>query len=400
MRILYLHQYFCPPGGSGNNRSYELARTWVEAGHQVTFITSWAYFPKSADLSARAGIEVNGIHLEVLDVPYSHDMSFRWRVRSWLAFYRKAKATARKMGPFDLIYASSTPLTMGELGRRLSRRWGIPFVFETVDVWPDVPIGMGVVRSRALIWLLHGLTNRIYREAASIVALSEGMREQVLSHGVAGEKVEVVHNGTNPAAFDYVERPQRAGCRVIYTGTVGLANGLDVLVDAAARLHEMGRRDIEFLVVGKGNDHARVLAYAEEKGLPNLVFKDRVPKEKVPDLLANADVGLVCFALHRVLEANSANKFYDYLASGLPVVTNYEGWQAEYMREYGCGLPAQQGDLEGLVGNIVRLADRPKLRKEMGLAGRKLVEERFDRGQLAQRLLQIFEAALEKKAGK
>lgn len=394
MRILYLHQYVCPPGGSGNNRSYELARTWVDVGHEVTFITSRAYFPPEMDMPTSGDVDIDGIHLKVLDTPYAHEMPFRQRIKAWIAFYRKAKAAARNMGPFDLIYASSTPLTMGELGRRLSRKWGTPYVFETVDVWPDVPIGMGIVRNKALIWLLHGLTNRIYKQSQLIVALSEGMREQVLSHGVPGEKVVVVHNGTNPQVFSCVERPARETCQVIYTGTVGLANGLDALVDAAERIQSLGREDIRFLVLGQGNDHARVLAYAKDKQVRNVVFQDRVPKEEVPKLLEASDVGLVCFASHPVLEANSANKFYDYLASCLPVVTNYRGWQAKYIEEYGCGLSARQGDLEELVAHILFLADHPERRLEMGGAGRKLVEERFDRAELAGRLLRIFEAAV------
>lgn len=390
MRILYLHQYFCPPGGSGNNRSFELAKYWVDAGHAVTFITSRAYFPSDYPIPPDGSLEVEGIQIKVLDTDYSHMMSFRARVKSWLSFYRKAKAASFAMEPFDLIYASSTPLTMGELGRRLAKRWSRPFVFETVDVWPDVPIGMGILKNPLLKWILNGLTNRIYREAAEIVTLSEGMRDQVLSHSVDRQKVHVIHNGTNPEVFSYVERPEREGCLVIYTGTVGLANGLDVLVDAAAALHARGREDIRFLVVGKGNDHARVLDYAAARTVPNLEFKDRVPKEEVPDLLARADVGLVCFALHPVLEANSANKFYDYLSTGLPVALNYKGWQAEYLAEYACGLAAEQGDLEALVDHIQQLADDPKGRLEMGRKGRNLVEERFDRRDLANRLLNLF----------
>lgn len=395
MRILYLHQYFCPPGGSGNNRSYELARQWTAAGHEVTILTSPAYFPdafkKDEDQYAFA---VDGIQVVVLNVDYHHEMGFSTRIRSWIKFYRMARKRLAAWTAFDLIYASSTPLTVGELGRRLSRQTGIPYVFETVDVWPDVPIGMGVVKNPLLIKWLHRKTNRIYKEAAAIVSLSEGMRDQVLSHGVPKEKVYVIHNGTHPAAFPYVERPLRPGAQVIYTGTVGKANGLHHLVDAAAALEREGRKDIHFTVVGQGNDLDRVKVYAQELALTNLVFRDRVPKEEVHQLLADADIGMVCFATHAVLEANSANKFYDYLSAGLPVVLNYQGWQAEYLEEHGGGLAAPQGDLDALVANIVRLADDPVERRSMGLAGRSLVVEKFDRTQLADQLLDLFKNVL------
>lgn len=397
MHILYLHQYFCPPGGSGNNRSFELAKSWIAAGHEVTFITSPAYFPEKLKRNEpHWNIEVEGIHLHVVNVQYNHLMSFRNRVWAWLKFYRKAKKLARRLPAPDLIYASSTPLTIGELGRKLSRHLQVPYVYECVDVWPDVPIGMGYIRNPLLISWLNLRTGRIYRAASETVALSEGMRDQVLSHDeVSPAKVQVIHNGCDPDAFPYVAREPRQPVQVIYTGTVGLANGADAIVRLARAVAAI-RDDIHFTVLGDGNDLARVKSLAKENEAGNLQFVARVPKEEVAGMLDRADIGLVTFAPFKVLEANSANKFYDYLASGLPVVTNYEGWQAAYMREWNCGLSGPMGDDEALLANILRLADNPVLRQEMGQNGRKLVEEKFDRKQLALRLLELFEGVVSK----
>ena len=450
MRILYLHQYFCPPGGSGNNRSYELAKSWVEQGHSVTMVTSTAYFPDNHSISFRNGVghlEVDGISVLVIDSPYSHMMPFKRRVRAFLQFYRRAKRVARRFSfpsklPFDLIYASSTPLTVGELGRKLSRKLEIPFVFETVDVWPDVPIGMGILKNRLLINWLNRRTDRLYSESAAVVALSEGMRDQVLSHGVPKDKVHVIHNGTHPESIPFVERGgnrmRRAGLvagagegkslraesgnegeeiiTAIYTGTVGIANGLDELLKAAKLIQEGGvvahneeetagaeveRRhacpEIRFVVLGGGNDLERVKGLAKEWGIRNVEFKARVPKEEVPRIMENADIGVVCFAPYSVLEANSANKFYDYLASGLPVITNYRGWQAGYLEEYECGIATDQGDAKGYAENIVKLALDAELREKMGRNGRKLAENKFDRRVLAGRLLELFEKILKKE---
>ena len=395
MRILYLHQYFCPPGGSGNNRSYELARQWVKAGHEVTILTSPAYFPSdySQDELVKV-VTVSGIRVVVINVDYAHEMSFGKRVSAWMRFFRKARSRVMKYADVDLVYASSTPLTIGELGRIIHRRKKVPFVFETVDVWPDVPIGMGFLKNRLLIKYIQRRTNRIYRQAAAVVALSEGMRDQVLSHGVDPEKVHVIHNGTDPKAFSYVEREAKPEVTLIYTGTVGIANGLDQLVDLAEELDRRGRNDIRIEVVGQGNDLDRVLAYKMEKGLENIRFRSRVPKEEVPQLLSNADIGCVCFANHAVLEANSANKFYDYLASGLPVALNYRGWQAEYLENYGGGLAAEQGNIPQWADNVLRLADDPGFRIQEGKKGRELVERFFDRNQLAKRLLDLFEGII------
>ncbi len=354
-------------------------------------LTSTAFFPTSRKLQpGTQTFDCDGIQVIALPVGYAHMMPFGKRIRSFLQFYRQALATARQLPKPDLIYASSTPLTVGELGRKLARRWQIPFVFEVVDVWPDVPIGMGIVRNRLLIKWLHRRTDKIYREAAAIVALSPGMKAQILLHGVPPAKVHVSYNGTNLGAFSYVARPPRDTVHVIYTGTVGLANGADVIPRLCERLQALGRTDLRVTIVGGGNDLARVQRQAEALGLRNLQFVASVPKEQVPDLLAGADIGLVTFAPFPVLEANSANKFYDYLASGLPVLINYGGWQAAMLQENACGLSAAMGDLEALVQHVIRLADDPALRRAMGERGRALAESQFDRVQIAGSLLQLF----------
>jgi glycosyltransferase involved in cell wall biosynthesis len=396
MHVLYLHQYFCPPGGMGNTRSLDFARAWVRQGHTVDIFTSAAYFPahlRRPEPFWEMELEP-GLRVYVLDVPYAHMMGFRQRVQAFLAFYRGILRHARALPKPDLIYASSTPPTVGEAGRKLARQWGIPFVFETVDVWPDVPEGMGILRNPLLLAWLHRRVRRIYREAAQVVTLSEGMRAQVLSHIDAPGKVHVIHNGTDTHAFAYTERPPRETITCIYTGTVGIANGVDQLLLAAQHLAHAGHTQIRFRVVGGGNDLVRVRALAERLQLKNVHFEAGVPKEAVPALLQSADIGLVTFAPFPVLEANSANKWYDYLASGLPVVTNYGGWQADYMREWNCGLSAPQGDVAAFAGQVLRLAQDAALRRQMGQQGRLLAETHFDRTALAERLMVLLEGCL------
>lgn len=395
MHILYLHQYFCPPGGAGNNRSYELARQWVADGHQVTLLTSTAYFPDHLAFDGpQHRFDCDGIQVVALAVPYQHLMPFGARIRAFLQFYRRALRSARRLAKPDLIYASSTPPTVGELGRKLAARWQIPYVFETVDVWPDVPIGMGISRNRLVNAWLHRRTDKLYAAAAAVVALSDGMREQILSHGVPAAKVHVFYNGTNLQAFPYVVRDARAQTHIIYTGTVGLANGAEVIPRLCKRLEELGRVDIWCTIVGSGNDLHTVQELAQQLGVRNLKFLPTVPKEEVAALLADADIGLVTFAPFPVLEANSANKFYDYLSSGLPVVINYQGWQAGYLDRYRCGLSSKMGDLDALLANVLHLADTPALRLEMGQNGRRLAEDCFDRVQIARGLMQLFETVL------
>ena len=393
-------------------------------------MTSTAYFSDNFKEKARLNqgeILVDGVRVIALDVAYSHHMRFGRRIFSFLEFYFRAtkvlkneilkphpqkkeslnqkKTTIghsegeRYFTGIDLIYASSTPPTIGEIARKLNKSHAIPFVFETVDVWPDVPIGMGIISNPWLVKWLYSKVDCIYREATIIVALSEGMRAQVLKCGIAPEKVIVSHNGVDPEAFSFKIRKKSPGkpVEVIYAGTVGIANGLEQVLKAAKWIEEQGRTDIHFTIIGEGNDLQRVKRIASTLNLSILKFRKSVPKEEISAILEKADIGLVCFAPFPVLEANSANKFYDYLASGLPVILNYQGWQAEYLQKYAAGLFSRQGDSIAFARNILSLADDPEKRKQMAINGRKLVEKHFDRRQIATDLLEHFQEILEKQ---
>lgn len=374
----------------------DFAKAWHAQGHRVTILCSQAYFPeklKRKDSEWRFEL-APGLEVVVLNVPYSHFMGFSKRVAAFLRFYRRGLNAAKGFSMPDVIYASSTPPTVGELGRKLAKRWGVPFVFETVDVWPNVPEGMGILRNRVLLRWLYNRLQKIYDDAFAVVALSEGMKEQILKSPVNAQKIHVVPNGTDPKQFPFCDRQHESGMiTCIYTGTIGKANDVSFILKAAKKLQVKGRNDIMFKIIGDGNDFAQVKQLADTLQLPAVELLAPVPKAQVAGLLSSADIGLVTFAPFPVLEANSANKWFDYLSSGLPVVTNYGGWQAKVMEEEACGLSAQQGDLDGFVAQIERLADNPALRAEMGRNGANLVRERYDRRTLALEVLDIMKKA-------
>lgn len=393
MHILYLQQLLILPGCAGNDRSFEFAQNWQAAGHKITVIASNACLPPDSPYRGQGPyprrIEVEGMTIYLLKVPYDHLMSFPRRVWAFLSFYQQALRLGKKLSGFDRVLAWSAPLSVGELGRKLAAYHQVPFALEVADVWPDVPIGMGIIRNRWLINWLHRRTHRIYRAAAAIFPFSEGMRDQLLTHDVPLGKITVIHNGAHIGD----PLPARKGSssqsiEVLYAGTIGKANGLLQLVGAARILQQSGRTDIHITILGTGNEAALVKSAAVEAQLENLQFLEAVSREEIPHLLVQADIGVISFAPFPVLEANGATKFMDYLACGLPIVLNYEGWQAKYLSQYKCGLAAPQGDVAAFTENLIRLADDPALRIQMGLNGQQLAKQVFDRKMLAGRMLE------------
>lgn len=395
MHILYLQQLLVLPGSPGTQRSWEMAKHWKGAGHQVSVIASTALLdPERIELPPEDGylsLEREGIHLHLLDIPYSHFMSFRQRLKAFYAFYRWAFTVGKKMQGVDVVVAYSAPLSTGFLGRKLARELACPFVFEVGDVWPDVPIGMGILQNRLLIQLLNWQTRRAYKAAAIICTFSEGMKEQIISHGISEFKVHVVHNGVNLAAFSPKKNRDLHTVKVIYVGSLGPANGLSQLLYAWKLIEKKWSAKVSCHIYGEGKEGAELQALAKELGLRSLFFYKNVAQQEIPALLETADIGLVSVAPYEVLEANGSTKAFEYMAAGIPLVLNYEGWLAEYLQKYNCGVAAPMGHIETFAQKINRLITDKELRLEMGENARKLAVDQFDRKKLAQYMLNLFE---------
>lgn len=400
MHILYLQQLLVLPGCVGINRSYELAKEWVKAGHKVTIVCSNATFPPNHSYYQSKKFPVffqyEGIDIYVVNISYSHHMPFWRRVISFIIFFLKVWNLRHKLKGFDILLAYSAPLSVGELGRRLARFYNTPWIFEIADVWPDVPIGMGIIKNPFLIRWLNKRTKHIYDEATMITPFSEGMKAQIIRHHIPSDKIYVIHNGVNVAKRKYYSRTfsSTSDIQVIYAGTLGIANGLYQVIEAAELLSKWGRKDINFKFLGDGNQRKLLQKLVKEKALSNIQFLSQVSHQEVHRILNEADIGLISYAPYPVLEANGATKFFDYLANGLPIVINYEGWQAKYLLEYECGLYGKQGDIEIFANNILKLANSPELRKTFSQNGRQLVEKLFDRQLLAQKKLELMKKCL------
>jgi glycosyltransferase involved in cell wall biosynthesis len=393
MRILYLHQYYCPPQGWGNDRSRHLLHHWQQAGHSVQGITSTAYFPPAMHPPRAMDTETDGISLRVHPFAYAQTMPKWAKALSFLRFGWAALWDSLQQPPPDVLVASVTPPTVGYAGYVASKLLGVPLVLEVVDVWPDVPEGMGILRHRGLLAGLHALNAKVYAHAARIVTLSPGMRDQILRHGVPPDKVVVNYNGTDPLRFRPAEPAPRPDgpVRLVYAGALGEANAVPALVAQLPRLAAATRAPFVLDIYGWGRDYAALAALCATPALQGLVrLHAPLPKAALVAVLQQADIALSSFAPFPVLEANSANKFYDYLAVGLPVALNYGGWQGQFVQAHGCGVWAPQGDWAAWVQALLPLIEGPSLRKEMGVRARQAAVAHFDRAQLAEAYLGLL----------
>jgi len=381
----------------GGTRSYEIARRLVARGHEVHMITS------DRDPGGTSGgyqTDEDGITVHWLPVFYSNTLSNTSRIHAFLVFARRSLRKALHV-PGDLVFATSTPLTIALPAVWAARRRNIPMVFEVRDLWPELPIAIGALTNPLAIRGARWLERFAYRNSEHVVVLSPGMKNGVLKMGYPADRVSIIPNSCDLKLFsapadlgiELRSRYSWLGNRplVVYAGTLGLINGVDYLVHVAAKVKSMDS-EIRFLVVGSGKmtrDVRRVATSARVLD-QNFFMWEGVSKDKMPAILSAATVATSLFVDLEPMWINSANKFFDGLAAGKPVVINYRGWQADLLEDNGAGLVLPANDHQAAALSLVRHIRNPNWLHKSGDAAAKLARECFDRDQLAQKLEHVL----------
>ena len=408
MKILYFHQHFSTPKGSVGIRSYEMARRLLARGHQVTMVCG-SYGGGETGLSqpfvgGRRQGAVDGIDIVEFDLAYSNADGFLKRALTFAKFAVRSIGVALT-AQYDVLFATTTPLTAGIPG--IFARWlrGKPFVFEVRDLWPELPRAMGVIRNPLVLWAMGVLEWLSYHSAHRLVGLSPGIVDGIAHRGVPRERIVTVPNGCDLHIFAGAVQPWRPAqvlprdLLAVFAGTHGTANGLDAVLDAAAELKCRGRDDIKLLLIGQGKLKAGLQARAQREGLSNVVFHDPVNKERLAGLMAATDLGLQVLAnVPAFYYGTSPNKFFDYIAAGLPVLNNYHGWLAEMIDAQRCGFTVAPDSPIAFADALEQAAADRSALKAMGERARLLAEAQFDRALLADRWVDWVTAGVTTKA--
>jgi glycosyltransferase involved in cell wall biosynthesis len=399
MRIIYLHQYFVTPAMSGGTRSYELARRVAAAGHEVHVITSRREALGAATAKWVTTVE-EGVHVHWTSVPYGNRFGFARRLHAFTAFaWRAAWKAARLRG--DLVFATSTPLTIAIPAILAARRLRVPMVFEVRDLWPEVPIAMGEIRNPLLIASARMLERLAYRSSARIIALSPGMADGVVANGYPRERIEVIPNACDIELFagsapelDPGFLPPGEGPLVVYAGTFGRVNGVGYLVEMAAAMARLNP-SVRFLLVGDGRELEAVTQRARATGTlgVNLWIRPSVRKQQMPALLRHATLATSTVIDVRALWNNSANKVFDALAAGRPVMINHGGWQQEFLERSGAGFATPGADPAAGARQLASFLSSPDTVARAGQAALHLATTHFSRDRLAERFRAVLEEA-------
>ena len=317
------------------------------------------------------------------------------RVANWMS-YSSSCLTHLAMGHRpDVVYASSPHLLTGLAGLILARRWRARFVLEIRDLWPQVLVDMGQMEASSPIYrALEKLEELLYAEADRIVVLAEGTRNHLVEQGVRRSKIELIPNAADPGDFNVARSREdlrsdfgfkRFTC--VYAGAHGPANGLHLLIDAAEELTD---ESVDFVLVGHGPVKPELMRRVQSSGLQNVRFMDPIAKAEIPNLLAAADVGMHVLADVPLFGYGiSPNKVFDYLAAGLPMITNVPGEIGQMVTESGGGVTVAPA---GLADGIRKLAHAsPQLLASMGNSGRHYMQTHQSRSAMVLRLQSLLD---------
>jgi glycosyltransferase involved in cell wall biosynthesis len=404
-RLCILTQYFPPEMGAPQARLSELGERLIDFGWEVEALTALPNYPSGKVFDGygirKPVIEEIG-RIRTVRVPlYTAKSGFTKRLRSYFSF----AASASRYGPRlcqrpDLLYVESPPLFIGYAARYLSWRWNCPFVFNVSDLWPESAIRMGIVKAGFATRMAERLEQKLYRKAAGVTGQSAEIIASV-RRCVPSVHAEIITNGVDPDRFgrgrtDTAAREllgREPGPIFIFAGLLGLAQGLDQVLDLAAALplDVPGR----FVLVGEGPAREHLAERIGRERISRVRIIPAQPRERIPALLAASDVALITLGMS--IPGAVPSKIYEAMATSLPILLVADGEPAGRVAEADCGLAVAPGDVTGMQAAFARFAIDGELRNRLGAAGRRAAETTYDRTQIAARLDQFLSSLVPTK---
>lgn len=406
MKILFFCHYFAPEVNAPASRTYENAKRWVRAGHEVTVITCAPNAPRGEVFPGyknrlRTVEMMDGIRVvRVWSFIAANKGTWR-RILNYLSYMVTAFLAGMAEKRPDVMVATSPQFFCGWAGVLVKWARGWPFVLEIRDIWPESITTVGAMKKGVATRFLEKMEVAMYAAADHIVAVGNGYRDNLLSKGVPPAKVSVVYNGVDLETFKprprdpgFARRFGLEGRKVCgYIGTVGMAHGLEVMLKAAAATRDL---PWTYVIVGDGARCDALRAEAEAQGLDNVVFTGRLDKAEMPLAWSSLDVCLIHLRKSPLFQTVIPSKMFEAMGMEVPILMGVEGESLDLVLEAGAGVAVAPDDPEALVEGCRRLFGEDAA--VYGRSGREFVARRFDRDALASRYLDVLDDVLKNVA--
>ncbi len=394
-----MSQYYPPEMGAPASRVSELAKYWSKMGQKVTVITGmpnhpdgivhptykWEYFKEEKTL---------GVHVLRVFLYATANKGVIKRIISFLSFMTTSLILGLLKSHTDIVIATSPQLFVGLSGLIIAKMKKKPFVFEIRDIWPQSAVELGVIKNKQVIRAMEMLENILYSKANMIIVAVKGMKKILVSRGVNGNKIHYIPNGIDEERFNTEKKEFILGKKVElkdkliigYIGTIGLAHGLQIIPEAAAKIRNS---NVHFIIIGDGAEKDKLLQTIKAYNLKNVSFLGVMPREYIPSILGEIDLGFIHLKYIPFFKnAALPSKLFEIMAAGKPVLAGISGTVSDFIKENDIGYVFKQDDPDSLVNAIENILKENKdILKKKGEKGKYIAIRDFNRKELAEKYI-------------
>ena len=391
MRVLFVHQSFSSLKDGGSGRANDFARRLVDSGHEVvclagTFNYLSGKIPPQFTGRFKVREQVDGYTVLRSWTYDGYHRSYVSRVITFVSFMLSSILAGMGEPRFDVIAPCTPPFFLGVTGYILSLWHRAPIVYEVRDLWSEVAFQLGIVKNKWVIGAVRALERFLYSRAEYVVVNSPGFIEPLKAAGVRPERIKLIPNGVDlsefrplPEARDRVRAEFGFDGKfiVLYAGSLGLANSLETVIEAASLMKDDAT--VEFVFVGDGQRRRELEAYAGRLGVTNVTFIGAVAKQRIPEILAGSDAGVATLLDIPLFRTTYPNKVFDYMACAKPTVLAIDGVIREVIDNSRGGVFVKPQDPGAIAAGVRKLRDDPEESRRMGERALAYVTEHFDR---------------------
>jgi glycosyltransferase involved in cell wall biosynthesis len=407
MKILYVSQHYPPEMGALAGRAAELSRHFALLGHKASVLTAFPnhptgiVFPEYRDKFKRLFYreQVDGVDVvRTWLLPYPNRKPLE-RVLNYGSFCASASVRGAFLERPDVVIGTSPPLPIAMAGYNVARVKRVPFIFEVRDLWPESLEGVGLGAEHSRIYkTVASIVRFLYKHSDHIVVVTPAFKEYLNAKwDVPLAKMSVVVNGVETERFCPAppspeilrEFGVPAGNFVAaYIGTMGMAHGLQTVLQVAELLREHSQ--ITMLLVGEGGNRQDLVRVAKERGLNNVIFTGQQPRERIPSIINSSDVCLSLLKNEEVFKTVIPTKMLEYMSCGRPVVLAVGGQAEKILSEANAGISGEAENPKAIADAILAMYADPEARRQFGTNGRQYITSRMSRDKTARDYLDVL----------
>lgn len=401
MNILLISHYFPPEIGAPSARLFEMAKYWVQEGHDVTVLTAFPNHPTGIIPDAYKGKKSMIEHMEGIKVVRSYvyatpNEGFVKKTMGHVSFmFSSVLQSYFKVGSPDIVVVSSPTFFSMFSASFFALFKRAKLVLDIRDLWPAAIVELGVLKNKMIINVLEFFEKSFYRQASKIVVVTHSFKDNLINRGISEKKIEVITNGVDEYTFNYNEEKRknlRSKLNIgmnefvgLYIGAHGISQSLHILLEVAEELPT-----VKFLFVGEGAEKKKLLKIMDDKKLKNILFIEGQPKNLISDYYSLADVCFVPLRNVELFKTFIPSKMFEIMSNSRPIIASLEGESEQILKESEAAIITKPENVQEIKDAILQFKYNPHLIKEFGENGRRFVVKNYTRKSLAKIYLGVL----------